>query len=109
MRGGNFHRLDRWSAGQSMNARVICRFSCGAASAVATKLALRKYGHERVEITYCDPGSDHPDNKRFLADCEQWFGKPVTVFRSEKYVDTWAVWKGERFIVSRRGAPCTGL
>jgi len=36
---------------------VICRFSCGAASAVATKLAIAKYG--TVEIYYNDPGSEH--------------------------------------------------
>lgn len=89
--------------------RVVCRFSCGAASAVATKLALKKYGHARVEITYSDAGSEHPDNKRFLADCERWFGKSVAVLRSDKYADTWAVWEGERFIASRFGAPCTGL
>jgi 3'-phosphoadenosine 5'-phosphosulfate sulfotransferase (PAPS reductase)/FAD synthetase len=89
--------------------RVVCRFSCGAASAVATKMALRKYGHHRVEVTYCDPGSEHPDNKRFLADCERWFGKAVIIFKSERYADTWAVWEGERFIASQKGAPCTGI
>jgi 3'-phosphoadenosine 5'-phosphosulfate sulfotransferase (PAPS reductase)/FAD synthetase len=88
--------------------RVVCRFSCGAASAVATKLALKKYGHDRVEITYSDAGSEHPDNKRFLADCEKWFGKSVTVQRSDKFKDTWDVWETERFIKSRFGAPCTG-
>lgn len=87
-------------------ARVVCRYSCGAASAVATKLAIKKYGH--VEITYCDPGSEHPDNVRFLADCERWFGQPVTVLRSDKFLDTWDVWERERFIASRYGAPCTG-
>jgi 3'-phosphoadenosine 5'-phosphosulfate sulfotransferase (PAPS reductase)/FAD synthetase len=89
--------------------RIVCRFSCGAASAVATKLAIRKYGHERVVITYSDPGSEHPDNRRFLADCERWFGKPITVLRSDKYADTWAVWETESFIISRHGAACTGL
>lgn len=88
--------------------RIVCRFSCGAASAVATKLALRKYGHDRVEITYCDPGSEHPDNKRFLADCVRWFNKPVTVLRSAEYVDTWDVWERRRFIASQAGAICTG-
>lgn len=88
--------------------RIVCRFSCGAASAVATKLALRKYGHERIEITYCDPGSEHPDNERFLVDCERWFGKPVRVLRSTEYVDTWDVWERRKFIASRHGAPCTG-
>lgn len=88
--------------------RIICRYSCGAASAVATKMTLRKYGHGRVEIVY-DPGSEHPDNVRFRADCERWFGKPVTVLKSDKYADTWAVWEGERFIASQHGAPCTGI
>lgn len=93
----------------TMQPRIVCRFSCGAASAVATKLALRKYGKDRVEITYCDPGSEHPDNGRFLVDCERWFDHPVTVLKSGKYQDTWAVWEGERFIMSREGAPCTGI
>lgn len=88
--------------------RVVCRFSCGAASAVATKLALAKYGHERVVITYSDTGSEHTDNKRFLAECERWFDHPVIIFKSEKYADTWDVWERERFIMSRKGAPCTG-
>jgi 3'-phosphoadenosine 5'-phosphosulfate sulfotransferase (PAPS reductase)/FAD synthetase len=87
--------------------RIVCRFSCGAASAVATKLTLAKYGHNRVQITYSDTGSEHSDNKRFLADCERWFGKSVTIIKSEKYTDTWDVWEKERFIVSRQGAPCT--
>lgn len=93
---------------KSKTPRIVSRYSCGAASAVATKFALRKYGLSRVEITYCDPGSEHPDNKRFLSDCERWFGKPVTVLKSTKYVDTWDVWTKERFIASRHGAPCTG-
>lgn len=88
--------------------RVICRFSCGAASAVATKLALKKYGHDRVEVTYSDTGSEHPDNVRFLADCEKWFDKKITVLKSDKFKDTWDVWEKERFIASRFGAPCTG-
>jgi 3'-phosphoadenosine 5'-phosphosulfate sulfotransferase (PAPS reductase)/FAD synthetase len=46
--------------------RVICRFSCGAASAVATKLAIEKYG--KVEIYYNDTGSEHEDNPRFMKD-----------------------------------------
>lgn len=87
--------------------RIVCRFSCGAASAVATKLTLSRHAH--VEITYSDPGAEHPDNARFLKDCEAWFGQPVTVLRSGQYRDTWDVWERERFITSARGAPCTGL
>ena len=86
--------------------RVVVWFSCGAASAVAAKLALRKYG-ERVVIAYTDPGSEHPDNQRFLADCEAWFGQPVTHLKSERYRDTWQVWHDRRFLVGPRGALCT--
>ena len=89
--------------------RIVCRFSCGAASAVATKLTLAQYPRDQVVITYSDPGSEHPDNARFLADCERWFDHPITVLRSDKYVDTWDVWEKERFITSKAGAPCTGL
>jgi len=89
-------------------ARIVCRFSCGAASAVATKLALKKYGHDRVVITYSDPGSEHPDNVRFLADCQRWFDHKIITLKSNKFDDTWEVFEKERFIVSRQGAPCTG-
>ena len=88
--------------------RIVCRFSCGAASAAATKLALAEYGHERVVITRSDTGAEHPDNERFMADCIRWFNHPIIVVKSDKYIDTWDVWKKERFIKSMKGAPCTG-
>lgn len=86
--------------------RVVAHFSCGAASAVATKIALDKYN--AVEIVYCDTGSEHPDNKRFIADCENWFGQSVRVVRSEKFANIYEVFEARRFLVSHQGAPCTG-
>ena len=85
--------------------RVLCRFSCGAASAVATKLAMQKYGI--VEIYYLDTGSEHKDNVRFMADCEKWFGQKVTILKSEKYRNIWEVFEKKQFLVSNQGAPCT--
>tara|TARA_R110002074_G_scaffold354134_1_gene525952 strand:+ start:48 stop:863 length:816 start_codon:yes stop_codon:yes gene_type:complete len=85
--------------------KVICRFSCGAASAVATKLAIEKYGE--VEIHYNDTGSEHPDNARFMADCEKWFGQKVNVLKSKKFANIWEVFEKRRFLVSHHGAPCT--
>jgi hypothetical protein len=85
--------------------RVVCWFSAGAASAVATKLTLTE--HPDATIAYTDPGSEHPDNARFLDDCEQWFGRPIQRLRSEKYRDTWQVWEERRFLVSPAGALCT--
>ena len=50
---------------------IIAWFSCGATSAVACKIALSLY--DDVHIYYIETGSGHPDNTRFLADCEKWY------------------------------------
>jgi len=65
--------------------RIVCHFSCGAASAVATKLILAEYDPAQVVIFNAFIQEEHADNRRFLADCEKWFKHPVTVLRDEKY------------------------
>jgi 3'-phosphoadenosine 5'-phosphosulfate sulfotransferase (PAPS reductase)/FAD synthetase len=87
--------------------RVISWFSCGANSAIATYLAIKKYGIDAVDIVYCDTGGEHPDNIRFLLDCEKWFGKKATILRNPKYIDHMDLWEKERFISSPQGARCT--
>lgn len=86
--------------------RTIIWFSAGAASAVAAKIILSEQT-ENIEIVYTDPGSEHPDNLRFINDCEQWFGHPIQKLKSAEYTDTWDVWEKKKFIVSIHGAPCT--
>lgn len=86
--------------------RTICWFSCGAASAVATKLVLKTMPD--AVIAYCETGAEHPDNERFLRDCEKWFGKEVTRIKSEEYNSTWDVWEKRRYLAGIKGAPCTG-
>jgi 3'-phosphoadenosine 5'-phosphosulfate sulfotransferase (PAPS reductase)/FAD synthetase len=86
--------------------RIVSWFSCGAASAVATKIALID---GPVTIAYCDTGSEHEDNKRFMADCEVWFGQSVTVLKNDKYADTWDVWEKRKYLGGIAGAPCTGI
>lgn len=88
--------------------KVIARFSCGAASAVATKLAIQKYG-DSVEVYYNDTGSEHEDNNRFIRDCENWFGQKVNRIKSEDYADIYEVFEKKKFLVSPKGAPCTSL
>lgn len=89
--------------------RLVVWYSCGAASAVAAKLALSAAAGTGIEtvVAYCDTGSEHPDNARFLADCEAWLGHPITVLRNPEHVDTWAVWESRRYIAGIAGAPCT--
>jgi hypothetical protein len=87
--------------------RVVCQFSCGAASAVATKLAIERHGDD-VHIINAFVADEDADNRRFLTDCEAWFGRAVTVLRDEKYGASAAnVWRKRRFIVNRNGAPCS--
>lgn len=95
-----------WLGDWPRTGKVNARFSCGAASAVATKLAIEKYG-DAVTIYNTDPGSEHEDNPRFMADCERWFGRKIHVLRSDKYSDVDDVIERKRFMVSNRGAPCT--
>lgn len=89
--------------------RVVVWFSCGAASAVAAKLATEKYG-DRCVIAYCDTSiNEHPDNIRFLTDIEQWIGKPILRLRNKKYTDIYDVFDKEKWLVGPKGAKCTML
>jgi len=88
--------------------RTLCWFSCGAASAVATKLLISTEAHDDLVIVYADTGSEHPDSERFLSDCEQWFGQEVVRIGSTKYASTWEVWESRRYLAGPAGAPCTG-
>lgn len=81
--------------------RVLSWFSCGAASAVATKLT------PGAIPVYCETGSEHPDNARFAADCERWFGRAIERIRSDRYADTWEVWTKRRYLAGIDGALCT--
>ena len=90
-----------------MSGRVVCWFSCGVTSAVAAKLSLSDFADHEVRIVYCDTRSEHPDNARFLADCEKWYGQGIEVLRSEKYLDIWDVFERTKFLVGPSGARCT--
>jgi len=81
--------------------RRIAHFSCGAASAVATKLT------QPDEIWYASTGAEDEDNARFMRDCQEWFDQEIKVIKSEKYNSTWEVWEARRYIAGVAGAPCT--
>lgn len=87
--------------------RILCHFSCGAASAVATKLALQKYGKDNCEILNIYIKEEHPDNQRFLKECEAWFGKSITVVKNERFDGSiYEVFK-LGYLKTPKGAPCT--
>lgn len=87
--------------------KTICWFSCGAASAVATKLILENTPGAIVVYQHTGLGSEHIDNMRFLKDCEKWFDKEIIVQKSDKYDNHWDVIEKEQFLVGPKGARCT--
>jgi 3'-phosphoadenosine 5'-phosphosulfate sulfotransferase (PAPS reductase)/FAD synthetase len=89
--------------------RVVCWFSCGVTSAVAAKISLDNPPPDtEVHIVYCDTRSEHPDNRRFLLECEEWFDCEIEIIGSDKYEDVWDVYEKTRFLSSPQGARCTG-
>jgi hypothetical protein len=87
--------------------RVVCWFSCGDASAVACRLALKQYAGREITIARIVIPSEHQDNERFAADCATWYGREIISLRSAEYADTWDVWERRRYIAGIAGAPCT--
>lgn len=86
--------------------RVLIWFSCGAASAVAAYLAMRKYPD--AEVLYCDTLKyEHPDNVRFMADVAKWIGKEIKLLKSSKYTDIFDVFDKTGWLVGPGGARCT--
>ena len=89
--------------------RVVSWFSCGAASAVATKLAISAQ-EATITVVYCEVKEEHPDNKRFLKDCEKWFGQEIIILGNDEYkrsIDE-VFWR-RRYLSGVAGAPCTLL
>jgi|TARA_R110000744_G_C19274651_1_gene552880 hypothetical protein len=90
--------------------RLISWFSCGAASAVAAKLAIAesKTTGEEVVVAYCEVIEEHPDNARFLKDCEKWFGQKIVILGNDKYKRSiYEVFDKTRYLAGHGGARCT--
>ena len=85
--------------------RDVFWFSCGAASAVATKLALGSANDTVIARIVID--NEHADNERFTAACEAWYGRPIVRLRSAEYADVDDVIDRTRFLASPHGARCS--
>lgn len=49
----------------------------------------------------------HPDNERFITDCEKWYGQKINRIRSLKYKDQFDVIKKTGYVNGVDGARCT--
>lgn len=85
-------------------------FSCGAASATAAFLTVKKYAaREEVRIVNNPIAEEDADNMRFLRDVQEWIGQEIEFAENPKYpshscVD---VWNDRQFMSGVHGAPCT--
>lgn len=91
-----------------MTTDIIAWFSNGAASAVAGYETIEMFKPCHVEIVCCDTRpSEHPDNYRFSADCEKWFGQPIHFIRNDEFGTVDDVFEKKRYMSGVKGAPCT--
>lgn len=66
--------------------KIAVWFSSGAASAVAAKKTLDKYGKTNEVLVLNNPiKEEDPDNIRFLHDCEKWLGVKIHSVVNSKY------------------------
>jgi 3'-phosphoadenosine 5'-phosphosulfate sulfotransferase (PAPS reductase)/FAD synthetase len=87
-------------------------FSCGAASAVAAKLTLNKFGDRcDVRVVNSPVAEEDADNRRFLLDVQHWLGIKIEIATNPKYPQASCVdvWEDRKFMSSPYGAPCTQI
>jgi len=85
-------------------------FSCGAASAVAAALTLKKYGRRYdVRLLNNPVKEEDSDNIRFKRDVEKWLGVKIEKVVNHNYKSCSAVdvWNKRAYMSGNAGAPCT--
>ena len=85
-------------------------FSCGVASAVASKITIEKYGNTHKVLIVNNPiKNEHPDNTRFLKDVENWIGGKIikAVNKNFPNADISEVFNKRKYMSGVKGAPCT--
>lgn len=82
-------------------------WSAGVTSAVACKFLVEQHGADNVRLIYFKIGTAHPDNARFIRECEEWYGTKIEITGSKKYEDQFDVIEDTRWINGPGGARCT--
>jgi hypothetical protein len=87
-------------------------FSCGAASAVAAKKTVEKYGKDYNILIVNNPVKEEDsDNIRFRNDVSEWIGLPVIEAMNTKIntISAVDIWEKRQYMNGIKGAPCTML
>lgn len=94
------------------NKTIVVWFSCGAASAVAAKKTVEKYGEDNTILIVNNPvAEEHEDNQRFLKDVEKWIGLPIIQATNTEAntISAVEIWEKRKYMSGVKGAPCTML
>lgn len=89
---------------------IVVWFSCGAASAVAAKMTIEKYGKKnKILVVNNYIKEEDEDNQRFLKDVEKWLGITIQRAVNSKYksCSIEEVFDDRRYMSGVKGAPCT--
>lgn len=89
---------------------IVVWFSCGAASAVAAKKTIERYGDtHHIRVVNNPIAEEDEDNRRFLKDVEEWLGVEIETAVNPKYPDASCVevWDKRQYMSGIAGAPCT--
>ena len=89
---------------------IVVWFSCGAASAVAARKTIERYGSTHdIRIVNSPIFEEDKDNLRFLEDVQKWLGLPIEKAINKEYPNGSAnkVWKKKKYMSGIHGAPCT--
>ena len=89
---------------------IVVWFSCGAASAVAAKKTIQRYGNDyHIRVVNSPILEEHPDNLRFKEDVQKWLGIEIETASNPIYPDNSAVtvWTKVKYMCNKFGAPCT--
>ncbi len=89
---------------------IVVWFSCGAASAVAAKRTIERYGQMcNVRVVNNPVAEEDADNQRFMKDVEKWLGVKIETAKNRKFPNASAVevWDKRKFMSGPHGAPCT--
>jgi len=91
---------------------IVVWFSNGAASAVAWKETVRRYGDQCRVVAVNNPVMEEDaDNSRFADDVAAWIGAPLIRYTNPDWPNASAeeVWTKRKAMAFPHGAPCTDL
>lgn len=88
---------------------IVCWWSGGITSAVASKIAIDIYGIDRCRVIMIDTKNEHEDTYRFKDDCAKWYGIEIETITAigDRYESIQDVWIKHKSLNVATGAICS--